>query len=102
MPLIVNKEQNDALFKVVMKEEVRIVTFQLKLDKAPRLDNFLAIFFQNFWDIIGDDLTIATKESRKKMTMLGVLNHTLLTFVPKKKETQMMRDLMLIDLCNMV
>lgn len=59
-------------------------------------------FFQKFWDTVGDDLEVAVEELRRKMTMLGSVNHTFLSLIPKKKEPQAMSDFRPIAFCNTI
>lgn len=71
--------------KVENMEEIKILTFHMGLDKALGLDGFPTIFYHTYWDIIKYDLLRETKESRRKSTILGAINHTFIALVPKKK-----------------
>lgn len=83
IPTVINEEDNEELYKSISMEDVKLATFQLKLDKAPGLDGFLAKFYQVFWDIIYDDSHKADEEPRRRIAMLSTLNHTFITLVPK-------------------
>ena len=46
-------------------QEICKVVFSFPPNKASILDGFFALFYQNYWDIIGWDLLTAIEESRK-------------------------------------
>lgn len=102
IPSIITERHNKELFKPIDLDELRKVTFQLNTDKTLGPGGFLAAFFQHFWDIIAQDLHLALEESRKRMTMLGAINHTFLALVLKKKNPKQMGDFRPISLCNSV
>lgn len=100
IPSLITEEDNKELFKPISIVEVQKATFQLGADKAPGPDGFPARFYQVFWDIIGGDLHKAVEESRRRMAMIGTLNHTFITMIPKKKEAAKISDYRPIALCN--
>ncbi|XP_059075295.1 uncharacterized protein LOC131875241 [Cryptomeria japonica] len=102
IPPLINENQNKALFREIIVEEVKKATFQLNPDKTLGPDGFSAAFSQKFGDIIEQDLFRAVEESRRKMTMLGEINHTFLALIPKKKNPEIMSDFRPISLYNTV
>lgn len=60
--------------------------------KAPGPNGFTACFYQAFWEIIKDDLTKEVEESKRKVAILGVVNHTFTALIPKKREAKSMCD----------
>jgi hypothetical protein len=48
--------KNSLLFAPYLEEEVKMVVFQIKQNKAPGPDGFLTEFFQSFWDTIKSNL----------------------------------------------
>lgn len=83
-------------------EEVKKDIFQLNPNKAPGLTGFPTAFFQTYWDNVGQGLVLAVEESRRKIMMLGALNHTFLSFILKKCCPREMGDFKPIALCNTV
>lgn len=53
---IIYEADNRMELSLTMKEEVRVVAFQMPPDKAPRPNGFPTLFFQEFWEIVGDDV----------------------------------------------
>nr|GEZ85910.1 RNA-directed DNA polymerase, eukaryota, reverse transcriptase zinc-binding domain protein [Tanacetum cinerariifolium] len=54
-------------------------------NKAPRPDGFTSKFFKAAWGIMGGDVYRAVKEFFDSGKMLGELNSTIISFVPKSK-----------------
>ncbi|KAJ4449875.1 hypothetical protein ANN_01281 [Periplaneta americana] len=53
----VTPEQNKQLNAPITKEEVQIAVFQGKANKSPGTDGITNEFYQQYWDIIGDEFT---------------------------------------------
>ncbi|KAF7807126.1 putative ribonuclease H protein At1g65750 family [Senna tora] len=54
---ILNEDQIQHLTKPFTKFEIETALFQMKGSKAPGPDGMPPIFFQQFWDTVGDDIT---------------------------------------------
>jgi hypothetical protein len=52
---------NESLDVEPTAEEIRSATFQMHPTKAPGIDGFHALFYQKFWDIVGDDVVCLVK-----------------------------------------
>ena len=57
IPTRVTDEMNQSLIKEFIREEVVIALQQMHPTKAPGPDGMSAIFFQKYWDIVGNDVT---------------------------------------------
>lgn len=68
--------------------------------KAPRPDGYFAIFFQNNWDIVKNDIVQLAMWSFHTGTIPKGLNYTLITLVPKVPCPQTMMQFRPISLCN--
>ncbi len=53
--------------------------------KAPGPDGMTALFFQKFWNIMGHDVTFAVLDFLNKGKMLGSINFTHITLIPKSE-----------------
>lgn len=57
LPIKVTTNMNTWLSSPFTEAEIKVVLFQMHPSKASRSDGLAALFFQKFWDIVGDDLT---------------------------------------------
>ncbi|XP_026409985.1 uncharacterized protein LOC113305093 [Papaver somniferum] len=63
---------NDILEAPLSDEEIRVIAFQMGAKKAPGPDGFTGLFYQSYWDIVGDNVTQMVKQFYKKnKTNLG-------------------------------
>ncbi|GJT98779.1 RNA-directed DNA polymerase, eukaryota, reverse transcriptase zinc-binding domain protein [Tanacetum coccineum] len=87
-------ESSDTLFKEKLStahaskmiadiSEIKRALFDIKDTKAPGPDGFTAAFFKQAWSIIGADSCAAVKEFFSSGKMLGELNATLVSLIPK-------------------
>jgi hypothetical protein len=53
---LVTSSESEKLMAEFSEKEVREAIFQMKHNKAPGPDGFLAEFYQVFWSLIKDDL----------------------------------------------
>ncbi|GJR47914.1 RNA-directed DNA polymerase, eukaryota, reverse transcriptase zinc-binding domain protein [Tanacetum coccineum] len=90
------------MVKEVSRDEIKIALFDIKDDKAPGPDGFTSKFFKASWDIMGDDLCAVVQEFFKSGKMLGELNTTLISLVPKCILPSKVTDYRPIACCNMV
>eukprot|EP00253_Pinus_taeda_P028277 PITA_28277 len=66
IPKLVTTEQNKALMRAAMMEEVEEVVMNMKKGKAPRPDGFTVEFYQAGWNFMGQEVLEAVDESRLK------------------------------------
>ena len=58
----VTSEMNQTLDKKVTLEEIKCVLHQMNPIKAPNPDRMNALFYQKYWDVIGQDIGSVVKE----------------------------------------
>ena len=49
-------DMREVLSSVFTTKEVKVALFQMGPTKAPRLNGMNAIFYQNFWHVVGDNV----------------------------------------------
>ena len=66
--------------------EVQIALKQLTPLKAPGLDGMPPLFYQNFWNLTGNDVTESFLKFFNSTSLPEQLNHTFITLILKKKK----------------
>lgn len=84
----------------ITPEEVKSSLFNIGGLKAPGFDGFPAHFFQNHWDLIGQDIIDLVIHAFRTGHIPSGLNHTLITLVPKCNSPQSMHLFRPISLCS--
>ena len=59
--LCISKEENRELCRIPSREEIRKVVLGMKSLKAPSPDGFPTLFYKHYWDIVGDQVVLATQ-----------------------------------------
>jgi len=93
-------EQLSALSKPFNSHEVWRVLKSMSPFKAPGPDGFHAIFFQRYWNLVGNDVTTTVLEILNGRLHPGRLNHTFLTLIPKVEHPQYITQFRPIGLSN--
>ena len=83
-------------------EEIREAAHQIPTTKSPGPDGFTARFFQDHWEVVGDDLVRMVQAFHHSRQLLQKVNHTHIILIPKVKAPQRMTELRPISLCNVV
>ena len=99
---IVNARMNAILLAPVSKEEVRKATFDINPSKCPGLDGMTGYLFQQFWDIMGTQLTEMVQDFFCKGHIPREMNKTNICLIPKKLKAEKLVDFRPISLCNVV
>ena len=74
------------------KEEVEVALKQMAPLKAPDPDGMPPIFFQHYWDSIGDDIVKAILFYLNSKEVLPCLNHIHITLIPKVKSQEFISE----------
>lgn len=92
---------NEGLLGVFTKREVDLVLKQMAPLKAPSPDGMPLIFYQHYWSLIGDDVSLAVLSCLNSGTLLTSLNHTYI-IVSKRKIPKRVTEFRLVALCNII
>ncbi|CAL1390085.1 unnamed protein product [Linum trigynum] len=76
------------------------MVFQIGSSKAPGSDGFTALFFQQYWDVVGHDVCVAVQSFFRSGHLLRAFNHTWLTLIPKVPNVESCAQLRPIGLCQ--
>ena len=91
---------NDNLTAPVSKWEVKLATFAMHPDKTLGPDGMTALFYQKFWEIVKEDLTLMANKFLFERTVANGLNDTNTCLIPKTTKPNEMAQFRPICLCN--
>lgn len=105
--VVVTEHMNAALDTEPTAAEIREALFQMHPTKAPGPDGMHALFFQTFWDVIGDDIVMYVKlwwrgNVNVDTVNLDTVNKTIIALIPKCKDPQVLSELRPISCCNVI
>ncbi|GJR43474.1 RNA-directed DNA polymerase, eukaryota, reverse transcriptase zinc-binding domain protein [Tanacetum coccineum] len=86
----------------VLDCEIKMAIFDIEDSKAPGPDGFTAAFFKKAWKVIGNDFCKAVKEFFRSGRMLGEINATLISLIPKVDTPNKVTDFRPIACCNVL
>nr|XP_023920446.1 uncharacterized protein LOC112031976 [Quercus suber] len=99
---VVSEEMNNCLISNFSKDEVEIALKQMAPLKAPGPDGMPPIFFQHYWENIGDEVVRAVVSCLNSNSIVPSLNHTFITLIPKVKSPEFVSEFRPIALCNIL
>ncbi|KAF7814696.1 ribonuclease H [Senna tora] len=97
---ILTEDHIQHLTKPFTKFEIETALFQMKGSKAPSPDGMPPIFFQQFWDTVGTDITGMVASFLTRGHLLRTFNRTNVVLIPKKDNPASLKDYRPISLCN--
>ena len=100
-PCITEKD-NALLRKIPTPDEIKATLFQMQDLKAPGQDGFPALFYKEFWHIVGDAVTQAVISFLVVGSMPKEVNGALIVLIPKTLNLSSVNNFRPISLCNIV
>ncbi|KAK3184888.1 hypothetical protein Dsin_032174 [Dipteronia sinensis] len=101
VPTKLSKRRSDFLDSPFIATEVKKAIFDMFPTKAPGIDGMPALFYQKYWDTVGDTVTQACLRCLNNGDPLDKVNQTLIALIPKVQNANRMVDFRPISLCNM-
>ena len=101
-PQVVTERMNSTLTEDFQEWEVEAALKQMAPLKAPGPDGMLPLFYQNFWDLVRDDITSSVLTYLNSGSLPSPLNHTFVTLIPKVKNPERVTEFRPISLCNVL
>ena len=93
---------NQDLIREFTKEEVEDALKQMHPTKAPRPDGMSAIFFQKYWNIVGNDVICMVLNVLNSNESMAEINRTNITLIPKIKKPPKITEFKPISLSNVI
>lgn len=98
----ITDDQNSMLLDPFTEADVKEALSNMHPDKSPGPDGMNPAFDQNFWIIVGEDVTAVFFNFINTCSFLRGLNDTSIVLIPKKQNPEMLSDMRPIALCNML
>ena len=99
---VVTKDMNIQLNADFMEWEIKLAISQMAPLKTPDPDGMPPLFYQNYWDLIGNDITQAVHYFLNSATLPPHLNHTFITLIPKFHNPEAASEFRRISLYNIL
>lgn len=96
----ISSDQNSILKAEVEESKVKKALFHMHPEKSPGPDGMSPRFYQNFWNIVGNDVVPFMKRFSENGILDIELQSINIVLIPKKKNLVFMTDLRHISLCN--
>ncbi|KAL2933430.1 hypothetical protein RDABS01_016549 [Bienertia sinuspersici] len=97
---VLTEVHKELLLRPYENEEVRRAIFAIEGDKSPGPDRFGAHFFKDNWEIVGEDMTKAVLDFFKTGKLLGEVNDTFISLIPKISCRANVTEFRPISCCN--
>jgi hypothetical protein len=93
---------NEHFLKEFTCEEIKKALNSIGDLKAPGPDGMPAIFYKNFWDVVGDQVTKEVMGVLKGDRIPIGWNDTVIALIPKVEKPEKVTHLRPISLCNLI
>lgn len=98
----VTEDMNASLRREFDVEDIKMVVLQMQHLTSPGRDGLPSLFFQKFWNIVGEYVSATILSFLNLGNLLKKLNFTYITLIPKVKTPEDMSQLRPISLCNVL
>jgi hypothetical protein len=92
--------ENERLCRVPSVEEIKGTVWEMNPWKAPGPDGMPGVFYQTYWEVVGNDVIAAVHNFFRSGVMLRELNQTFIVLIPKKMGADNFNMFRPISLCN--
>ncbi|XP_026417071.1 uncharacterized protein LOC113312538 [Papaver somniferum] len=96
------ENDNSILNSPLSEEEIKNVVIQMGGKKAPGPNGFTGLFYQKYWDIVGEVVVDMTQTCFRSGNVAKSFNHTNITLIPKVSLAELVSQYRPIGLCNFI
>ena len=96
----VTHKDNLMLTAPVTDDEIQVAVFQIPCMRVPGPEGFSGSFYQDHWEVVGNDVINTIKAFWHSGKLLKKLNHTNLVLIPKVYSPKNLMQYCPIALCN--
>ena len=100
IPHVVSPEMNATLSADFTINEGEVAMRQMAPLKAPEPDGMPPLFYQNYWSLIGSDVSISILHYLNTGVLPPSLGHSFITLIPKVKNLEFVTEFCPLSLCN--
>ncbi|XP_023634308.1 uncharacterized protein LOC111829455 [Capsella rubella] len=97
---LISEEENRSLTQAVTEKEIKDALFMMNPEKAPGPDGMTALFFQQAWGVVKEDLVFVVNSFFQDGVFDKRLNRTNICLIPKVERPTRMAEFRPISLCN--
>lgn len=97
---VVPHDKRLGLVDQVTVEEIKNALNDIDDDRAPGPHGFGSMFFKRAWDVVGDDVVVATLEFFRTGRLLKQWNHAFIALVPKSAHVSSVSEYRPISCCT--
>ncbi|GKC95885.1 RNA-directed DNA polymerase, eukaryota, reverse transcriptase zinc-binding domain protein [Tanacetum coccineum] len=99
---MISMEEANLMTREIQKDEIKKALFDIDDNKSPSLDGYTSKFFKRSWDIVRSDFCAVIKEFFSTGKLLGEVNATLISLIPKSLTPQKVSDFRPIACCDVI
>lgn len=102
IPSLISAEDNQKIEQISNFVEIKKVVHELNGNNIAKSDGFTGLFFQHYWDIVGEDVCKTVQAFFCGYDLPRNITHTSLVLIPKKKNSKSFSELGPISLSSFI
>ena len=92
----------DFIYHELTPEEIKDTLFNMGSLKAPSPDGLHALFYQSQWEVVGNSICELVFSIFKDPLLIGSINQTFISLIPKVEKPKHVKQFRPIGLCNVI
>ncbi|XP_026428931.1 uncharacterized protein LOC113324862 [Papaver somniferum] len=96
----ISDEDNDVLLSTPSADDIRKIVFQMQPWTSPGPDGYQPGFYQEMWDVVGEDTVKVVQAFFHSKHLFKQMNHSIISLIPKSSCPKHASDFRSISLSN--